>query len=336
MLKRQKILFTILSIIIFTGGCNSKINQESNNVIYNSNQMQCAENEEYIFYINDRLMKNSFLIEDKKKGETDTLIKSPFKESYELKQMIYARGKSVYYIYTIRDYSERGLYYAYNKFRIVEIDTTDFTEKTVFEVSANSGEEFLGLHKENFSDIEFYNSITGFFADDEFFYFATSEGIWSVNRISGVKNKIIENKMMRSFAYDGTNIYYINDYLQIIKYNTNTKEIEEYSDIVTEYFMLINNKLIYSNLRDQHKLYSYDLISRKIEKVHDKKIVQFVCNNDYVFYIDEHSGHLCRMDINGEDNKVVSDEAVNGIYIFPNYDKVFIFNSEGVITIDYD
>ena len=113
-------------------------------VLFNSEAKRYAENENYIFYFDMTSSETSLLCENKKTGNVDQLIRSTLKESYYLNPILFAKGKYIYYIYLTRDYSIRGMYYAYNKFQIIQIDTTNFDEKRIFEVNADIGDISLG------------------------------------------------------------------------------------------------------------------------------------------------------------------------------------------------
>ena len=322
---RIKMFVMLIGVIMFTSSCYKKNEEENLDVLFNSNQMKCAENDDYIFFIYNFLSETLFSFENKITNDTGEFIKNPFKENFELKQMIFLKGEKLYYMYFTRDYSERGLYYAYDKFRIVELDTNDFDEKIVLEIKMNRVDNFLGLQEENNDELDFYISVTSFFLDDDYFYFANSEGIWSVNRRSRKRNKIIESKVMRDYAYDGTNIFFINDFLQIVIYNTKSKEKEVLQDIVTENFVLTDMKLFFLNRRDKSKIYSYDLKNKNIEKVSDKEISFFVCNNRYIYYRNIYSNNLNRMDVNGEKDIVIYDKGINNAYLF---NEIFVFTSD--------
>lgn len=309
--------------------------QSNSSILINSNTMETAENEEYIFYIDKTSSESSLLYKNKKTGDIGNIVKNPHNENYDINNMFFVKGKFIYYTYQIRDYSERGLYDTHGKFRMVEVDTTNFNEKIIFEVNANIGDNLFGIKNSNHDRFDFYSFITGFFLDETYLYFTTSENIWSIHRISGERNRIIENKMLRDYAYDGINIFYINDYMQIIKYNTKTNESEELSDILTDYFMLTLNKLFFLNRRDNNKVYSYDLVHGKIDKLNDREVLWFACNDEYIFYKEKYSDYLYRMDVNGQSNMVIYNDNISSIYLFRNYDNLFLFTQDNnLITVN--
>lgn len=319
------ITFLFLIPAIFLSGCFEKENTKDEDDIYNSVTGRNAENEDYIFYSIDDTEEDSLSFCNKKTGVTEKLVKNLFKDDWTIGNTIFKKGNCIYYMLFTKDYSERGLYEAYDKFRIIKVNTVDFSDKIIYEANANSSKtQFLGLQKSEDSNATFFQEITAFFLDDRNFYFITPNQIWQMSRNTGKKKSIIDISASKNVAYDGVNIYYINDSLQIVKYNTETKKTETLSDIATEYFLLTDSKLYYTDRRDENKIYSFDLINNTVNKISNQSVSSYVCDKQYIFYLDEKTYYLHRIDMDGSNDKVVLEKAIISIYMFTDYGKIYI------------
>ena len=303
-------------------GCTKMKNTD---IIYNSACKRFEENVNGIFYFNsDSTGGNKITFCDKRTGTSGVLIKNLFQDDIMISDGMFAEGDNIYYMYFTKDYSERGLYEGNDKFIILKVDTTDYNEKVIYEANANPGKkDFMGMPQKD-KNTDFYMGITGFFLDEKYFYFIYNNQIWEMNRLTGKKMSIIEAAVMRNVAYDGKNIYYINDLLQLIKYNTESRKSEAISDIITEYFILDYSKLYYINRRDNYTIYSYDLADGSITKISNHPASSFICGDQYIFYIDRQTSYPHRINVNGGNDRIVLEKEAFSIYLFRDYDKIYI------------
>jgi hypothetical protein len=320
----KKLIFIYLLIIIttFFSGCESIENIDP---IYNSVNKRFAENQSYIFYLeSSEILENQIMFCNKERESSEALIKNLFKNDFNFMDCLFVQGDNIYYGYFTQDYSKRGLYEEHDKFRLMVIDTKDFSEKLIYEANAKQVyKDFMGTEVTD-NNAVFYKGITGFFLNNKYIYFITSNQIWEIERLSGKKNSIIKATVMRNVAYDGKNIYYINDLLQLIKYNTETKKSEAVSDIITEYFVLDTSKLYYINRRDNYNIYSYDFIKDTITKINNYPTSSFVCDNQYIFYLERQTSYPHRINIDGSNDTVVMEDNAYSLYLFHDYDKIHI------------
>jgi|GEM_PF-3454436 hypothetical protein len=329
MKTNRTIIVIFLSVFLIGLGCSfwyiREISTKEVHYQFNSELNHYAESNNYIFYADIQDVKDPFSMLNIKNGKEQSLVKDLYKQDYSISNVLFSEGDYIYYMMFSQDYSERGLYEAYDKFRIVRLNTKDFTDTLVYEDNANGiKKKFLGLQNIEDDSARFYMSITGFFLDEKSIYFITQNQIWKVSRRTGKKDKIISVASMKSVAFDGTNIYYINDSLQIVKYNVSASKSAIVSDIATEFFVISDSKIYYINRRDNSCIYSYDLIRHKNQSLHSRAATFIAYDKKTIYYIDKDNSYLHQMSESGTQDSVVLKDAIIDFYVFPNYDEIFL------------
>lgn len=329
-MKTNRIIILIITSFFFIGiGCSfwyiQEISIKEVHYQFNSELNHYAESNNYIFYVDIQDTEDPLKMCNIKNGKEESLVKDLYKQDYSISKAMFSEGDYVYYMMFSKDYSERGLYEAYDKFRIVRINTKNFTDTLIYEDNAKDiKKNFLGLQNIENDNSQFYMKISGFFLDKEMIYFITQDQIWRINRTTGKKDKIINVALMRSVAFDGLNIYYINDSLQLVKYNTSADKSAIESDIATEFFVLSDSKIYYINRRDNSGIYSYDLIQHKNRSLHSQAATFIAYDKKNIYYIDKDNSYLHQMSESGTKDSIVLEDPIFSFYVFPNYNKIFL------------
>lgn len=327
------LLLLICFILINNNGKLAKIyfkslqQNMSSSVIYNLETSNLGENSDYLFCIFDLIVENNYLFLNKKTGLEGSFVRDAFQEDSVLYNAIYVIDDYLYYMQLSRDYSERGLHEGFSEFKLIELNTKTFNEKIIYKDNANgSSKKFMGLQTIENNNALFYQSINNFFISDKYIYFITSDTVWEVNRISGNKSDIIHLSNMRSLAFDGELIYYINDNLELSRYNINSKKTDVISEVVTEKFILTDGTICYINRRDHNRIYSLQLKDNIITKISDLSVSSFTCDSEYIYYTDNERYYLYRMDRDGQNIQIIVDEKVYIYYTFSSHDIVYIYS----------
>src|SRR5690606_20563000 len=183
-LKSSSMMLVFFMVVSSLAGCTSNQNIKNYDV-YNYSSRQSFENEQYRFYVDDTNLEDIRLVfEDKQTGEIKNLIRNPMQSLTKVETFIYGNGP---YIYYMKHDSEKFRGFAYRflergKISIIEVDTTTFEERIIFEKNINSYDDsFLGLNSIDSVDSSFYFGIDAFFLDEKNIYFIAQDEIMQVN-----------------------------------------------------------------------------------------------------------------------------------------------------------
>lgn len=263
-------------------GCISDKNA-GDKAIYNITTRHSFENEDYRFYVDET---NVIVFEDKETGHISNLIRNPMQSLLKVEDSIYGNDSLVYYMKY--DYDKSKFREIPDRFSVIEVDTGTFDERIVFERNVNTEKDsFLQLGQGDNADMMFLNSISAFFLDDTSIYFIGENEIRKVNKSTGKMRSLTTYSVLRSVAYDGRNIYYLNEKQQVIKYDTTTDTERVLSDIITDYFVLTDTELLFSNRKDKHRIYGLRLEDSTMRKITDDSALNFDCDGQYIYYENE-------------------------------------------------
>ncbi len=309
-LKISSILLFLSIALASLTGCNSIQNTDDYN-IYNYSSRQSFENEQYRFYVDETDYDNIRLVfEDKKTSVIKNLVRSPLQSLVEIDTSIYGNGEYVYYIKKEFD-KLKGFAFRneeHGRFFIIEVNTTTFDERIIFEKNINSDEDnFLGIHSADVSDSSLYFLVDSFFLDEQNVYFIESDKIRQVNKLTGKSTVIISAPLLTSVAFDGQTIYYLNEKYQVVQYDTKTDSEKALPDIVTTNFLLTDKELLFLNRKDQYKIYAMNLDNFTIRKITEKSVLTFTCDDQYIYFEDRDDIKSYRIDFDGEGEVLMSE-----------------------------
>ncbi|MGE7997841.1 DUF5050 domain-containing protein [Lysinibacillus sp. NPDC093190] len=302
-------LSSIISIfcLVMTNlvGCSPFKEDGEKDVIYNDSTRQSFENENYRFYVNETDLEDiKIVFENKKNKETGNFIRNPIQSLTKIENSLFGNGSLVYYMKY--DYEKSGFYKELTRFSVIEVDTTTFSEKVIFEKSIDTKSfSLVGLNKKDHTDLYFYNSIKSFFLNEKNIYFVDQDKISRVDRLTGKIKVIITYPRLKNVAFDGKKIYYLNEKNQIVQHDTSTDSEKILSDIITTYFILTDTELVFLNRKDQNKIYVMNLNSFKIKKITETSVASFTCNDQYIYYENKNSSEKYRIGRDGQNNTLI-------------------------------
>ena len=287
-------------------GCTSS-GRTGTSDIYNYSSRQSFENERYRFYVDQTDLKNIRIVfEDKKTGDKGNFVRNPMPSLTRVENNIYGNGMHVYYMKY--DFDKSGFKENINRFSVIEVDTTNFQERIVFEKKLGTGKStILGLVKASDQDWKFFTAIDSFFLDEHSFYFIGQGEIRRVDRLTGDMRVILRIPVLRSVAFDGRTIYYINEKSQVVKYDTKTDSETVIPDLITRDFVLTDTELLFLNRKDQQKIYALDLRDSTFRKITDVPVQSIHCDGQSIFYVNKEDLKQYRIDRDGQNDTLIQN-----------------------------
>ncbi|MCE3202445.1 DUF5050 domain-containing protein [Paenibacillus sonchi] len=295
-LRKTPVLMLVLGMMLTVlSGCASFGNPETTD-IYNYSSRQFFENERYRFYVDEADLRNIHIVfEDKETGKKYNFVRNPMSSLTRVENVFYGNGTYVYYMKY--DSDESGLKENVNRFSVIEVDTTTFQEQVVFEKRLSTGNSLLlGAVKVNSQSVASYMDISAFFLDKDNLYFIGQSEIRRVNRLTGDMHIILRIPVIRSVAFDGRTIYYVNGESKVMTYDTKTGSETVIPDVITQSFVLTKTGLLFLNRKDQQKLYVLNLHDFTIQKLIDVPVMSFYCEGQSIFYVNKEDQKRYRFD----------------------------------------
>lgn len=228
--KKFAAVFTIASLCVNLCGCS---NGKENKAVFNSFESgYFGENEDYYFICADGVTAIS-----KRDGSKTELIHEEFKNALTPVFGVSTLDNEL----IISKFDKRNLYVG-----AVDPQTAEYKSVMSFEHQNDYG--FLGLarNKPPF----FGMRLRGIFTDGDDVYFQADgkneSGIYKLsgNKLQCVISGEIYNNM---YSFDGANIYYINNRLELIKFNISNETSEIISSDLTRCVYYDGERLLYSN-----------------------------------------------------------------------------------------
>ncbi|GAC40925.1 DUF5050 domain-containing protein [Paenibacillus popilliae] len=280
------------------GGCASQENAKHAD-IYNWSSRQAFENGRYRFYVDETDLKDRKIVfADKQTGKTSDLIRNPLQSLTRIADSIYGNGSLVYYMKY--DYDKSQFREAVDRLSIIEVDTSNFSERMVFEKNVNTQKSnFLRFVHGDKSELLFFEWASSFFLDQDNIYLVGRDEIRKVNAFSGSMKVIIRSSLLRSVAFDGRHIYYTNGKSEVVKYDTQTETETRLPDIITEFFVLTDTELLFLNRKDRQKIYAMNLSESAIRKITDTPALSFHCDDESIYYVKMEDMKTYRFDREG-------------------------------------
>lgn len=276
-IKRSLDVLCIFLIIICISGCELSVCDESDEeVIYNGFSSQWIQDGRN--YVSLYGPEESLLYE-KKTGEYYDFNRNPFGNN-EYYQIIYPDKNGFYFIeilnsgYALKYYDEC------------------FDERQLFEVKYGYSVKNQLLGEKERDAMDYVSSAeiqdkepVQFVVDGGKMYYLSYGGIWEHDLKKGNAEKIITvNYASPYLSYMDHNLYYLDmDYI-LRSYNTDTRDIIEFSDIITEQFVVSEYGIVFNNLADDKQVYYYDFHSKTACNLGIGNVDSYDLEQDILYY----------------------------------------------------
>ena len=281
--KRAAYLLALCAVVSVCSGCSAP-NRIPEQVLFNLEQCRAYENEHYQFFVeNPNTDEATWMMEDKTTGQVQRAVREPMQGNIKVAQTMFGCGPFIYYMQI--ESTQTGFLSVSEHLSIIEVDTRDFSQRVVVERSLDTNrDEFLGIGQPSEQAAEPFKSIESFFLDDEYFYLVNAGTVTSVSRASGKAKTIIEVPVLKSLAYNGTSIYYINEKSQLMQYDVRTGKKAECYGIITQSFLLTENEIVFINRLKQNQLYAASLADGTLRKLTKQTVQSFTISGNTVVY----------------------------------------------------
>lgn len=277
--------------------------------IYNAAHRDRFENERYSVWFDWKT--EALLFEDKETGGREWLVRDPLLLSSTIGQCVYGNGRYVYYFRN--DYNKSGRYEGLERISLIEVDTTTFQERVVYENTQSSLDQvFWGSGVNSLFDTTtrqgaraFLEDVWAFFIGGDTLYLLGNE-VRTIDLKTGRMGTLDGPRPAKgSLAFDGRTLYYTTDRLQVETYDTETGEVGTIPGLITEFFFLTDTQFIYINRADEYRLYAMDREDGTAIQLTDGPVLQFDVEDESICYTGRLDRKSYRIDEDGQNDRPV-------------------------------
>lgn len=309
--KRRRaaaLLSLLLLLSVAMTGCAAE-GSGGGYTIYNAAHRDRFENERYAVWFDWET--EALLFEDKETGGRERLVRDPLLLSSMIGQCVYGNGRYVYYFRN--DYNKSGRYEGLERISLIEVDTTTFQERVVYENAQSSLDQvFLGSGGNSLFDTTtrqgaraFLEDVWAFFIGGDTLYLL-GNGVRTIDLKTGRMGTLDGPRPAKgSLAFDGRTLYYTTDRLQVETYDTETGEVGTIPGLITEFFFLTDTQFIYINRADEYRLYAMDREDGTAIRLTDGPVLQFDVEDESICYTGRLDRKSYRIDEDGQNDRPV-------------------------------
>lgn len=176
----------------------------------------------------------------------------------------YGNGNTVYYLKTITHQPSAGWDTIHTYCDLVKLDLDTMVETVVYQWNEEERWFFDLLDRSDGAPDPFFVELL-FVHDHDLYYINTADS--TLNRMdltSGASEVMLSEMYAQDIAFDGTNVYYLDQYNRLVLQNLDSGELRTIDEVVAKTFLLTEAGVSFQNLRDQGKTYHWDPITNKI------------------------------------------------------------------------
>lgn len=290
--KKLKSSIVIILITVFITnlvGC-SNYNQDEF-IVYNSNgDKGCLEYE-----IMQNEVTRKLYLKNESMEEWIEVVRSPIFGMFSEEENIMSYfGNSQYLYYSTlvtENYIDRiGQYNEIaTKVAIVELNVDTMEETVIFEQMTDSGRSIFGINYDVGDRWKFLEYHKDFFLNDENIFFVEDKGITKINRKTN-KVQNIDIPTNGNLAFDGVNIFYINENAILTKYNTDNKETFLFDNVIASDFCIYKNGFYFVSRTDSYRVYECDLAGENVKIVYGKPALAVEIKDGNVYVVLRENG----------------------------------------------
>lgn len=281
-----------LFFLLFLAGCSPSLNHQDDRTIYNSVKSYSTVVADYEVIFDEETQK--YLLYNQTKNETLDLNQSAFAQNTNAGKIlsVFCRGQYIYYLkLKTESYIDRvGVYNSTAEvISIVELNTETFEQQIIFEQIASPGRSVFGVEYQVDDKWSFLLENRDFFLNDSSIFFRCKSNITKIDRRTK-RISVIDIPIDKNISFDGKNIFYIDSFSMLVKYDTQTDIHTPYPNIVAYNFFLAEQKFYFINRKDDNKIYSCNLDGGDIQKVVDVPAIHLIGDRDYIYFTAEKDG----------------------------------------------
>ncbi len=249
--KKRKLLVAVLPLILLLNGCGQNSGNELFDTYYNlkwSNSF-VQNDKNYYCFNNER----EVVVADKGDNSSFAAVREPFDSKLWVDNFCIADNKMYLFQYVFL-----------NSFSLYELDLDTYH---IEEICGQRGEpdySFLGLRFD--SNVIFDKTVLYAFTNGERLFLVTSDSeVYECGmNLYGSECIISDGIYGNNLIYNGKEIYYINNKLELVRYDVNKKNRIILPMNFVRAFDVDNEKIIYSS---NDGIYTYDIIDKTEKKL---------------------------------------------------------------------
>lgn len=252
--RKMGVLGCLIAILLT--GCSGTSEQ----ILYNRTETDRYETDtflyEYKFEDDDFCAK----LTDKRTGEIIDFPPDPLtNETVSIDRSIFGAGNTIYYIKTTKHHPFAGAANNVTTHReLAKFDLETMQETVVYAWNEETSWFFGLLDRES---TEYYSSVIELlFVHGNRMYYSdsTSSGIQCMDLRTGSRETVLTRTNSRCISYDGTCLYYLDTYNQLVVRNLDTGKERTIESVVAEKFLLTERGIEFLNRREENTTYLWD------------------------------------------------------------------------------
>lgn len=176
----------------------------------------------------------------------------------------YGEGNRVYYLKTTTHHPRAGWDTIHTYCDLVRLDLDTMVETVVYSWNEEERWFFDLLDRSDGAPDSFFVELL-FIHDHDLYYVNITDS--TLNRMdlsSGASEVMLSEMYAQDIAFDGTNVYYLDQYNRLVLQNLDSGELRTIDEVVAKTFLLTETGVSFQNLRDQGKTYLWDPVTGKI------------------------------------------------------------------------
>lgn len=341
---KKRIVFIITILILFlASGCSSiSYETENKDFLFNRSSLHLFESDNYIV-----LNIESGYLYDIKTEKVIPLTLDPLERFGvgEQAEGLNASDNTSFFVSQSNVYILDNLtdeWSTSTEFKIEVLNLKTLSKIALFQTKKTDlKDNFLGLNDlfgekntfnfdTNDSTMDLNNSwgVFHFFVYNSVLYTIENYQLYSYNLQNGKRETIVDDRIKgESIACDGENIYYLTITNDLCAYNIEKKSKNKMVDDKVSDFYVSKDYILYSNISDNGFLYRYDKSSSTGHKISETICTSVQTDGQNIYYIDSQSGALCCMTIEGEEFRVLVEQAVSDFIVLSQKNNI-IFTTE--------
>lgn len=176
----------------------------------------------------------------------------------------FGNGNTVYYLKTTTHQPSAGWDTIHTSCDLVKLDLDTMVETVVYQWNEEERWFFDLLDRSSGAPDSFFVELL-FVHDHDLYYMNNADS--TLNRmdlVSGASEVVLSEMYSQDIAFDGRNIYYLDQYNRLVLQNLDSGELRTIDEVVAKTFLLTEAGVSFQSLRDQGKTYLWDPITGKI------------------------------------------------------------------------
>lgn len=278
--KKRKLLAVVLPIILLLGGCGQNSSNEPFDTYYNLKWANVfVQNDKSCYYFNN---ERKVVVADKEDNSLYAVIREPFGDELWADNFCIV-GEKMYLFQ----------YVSVRSFSIYELDLSTYYLEEICRQRGEPDYSFLGLRFD--SSVIFDKTVLYSFTNGERLFLVTSDSeVYECGmNLHGSECIISDGIYGNNLIYNGNEIYYINNKLELVRYDTNAKSMMILPMNFVRAFDVDNEKIIYSS---NNGIYIYDIINKTEEKISELTSDNILIDGSNVVFSSENMLYLYDID----------------------------------------